>query len=112
MATTDMPKLITVPQAARALQIGRSTAYDLAHAWLDSCGAEGLPVVRIGRTMRVPVAALERLFAIGGFGPAWNSGLDRRRGPRAHDLTAESSDAPSTAQSADPNQLTLFDAEL
>jgi hypothetical protein len=62
--------------------------------------------------MRVPVAALERLFAIGGFGPAWNSGLDHRRGPRAHDLTAESSDAPSTAHSADPNQLTLFDAEL
>lgn len=126
MAPTDLPKLITVPQAARALRIGRSTAYDLAHAWLDSNGAEGMPVVRIGRTMRVPVAALERLFAIGGFGPAWNSGLDRRRGPRAEsravtdDGCAEPASAKSSTagtrsddpptRSAVPSQLSLFDA--
>ena len=107
MATTEIPKLITVPQAARALQIGRSTAYDLAHAWLDSRGAEGLPVVLIGRTMRVPVAALERLFAVGGFGPAWSSGLDRRHGPRTGMSSALSPSAPSSDRDID--QLSLFD---
>jgi excisionase family DNA binding protein len=126
MATTDLPKLITVAQAARALRIGRSTAYDLAHAWLDSNGAEGMPVVRIGRTMRVPVAALERLLAIGGFGPAWNSGLDRRRGPRVEPTSATDDHRPepplrasststtrhddSAALRSVAHQLTLFDA--
>lgn len=127
MASTDVPKLITVPQAARALRIGRSTAYDLAHAWLESRGAEGLPVVLIGRTMRVPVAGLERLFAIGGFGPAWNSGLDRRRGSSADgstqakderpeppsDVTAASRPSRSRTKSsphASHQQLSLFDS--
>jgi excisionase family DNA binding protein len=67
---TDMPKLMTVPQAARALRIGRSTAYELANAWLDSDGAYGLPVVRIGRSLRVPVAALDRWFASVALGDA------------------------------------------
>src|SRR5437764_15257452 len=101
VATTDAPKLITVPQAARALQIGRSTAYDLAHAWLDSRGAEGLPVVRIGRTLRVPVAGLDRLFAIGGFGPAWNSGRDRRRGPRDGNSSSPFPAAPTPDRDID-----------
>jgi excisionase family DNA binding protein len=65
---TDLPKLMTVPQAARALRIGRSTAYDMANAWLASNGAEGLPVVRIGRSLRVPVAALDRWFTSVAFG--------------------------------------------
>lgn len=83
MATAELPSLLTVPEAASALRIGRATACELAHAWLDSGGTKGLPVVTIGRSMRVPVVALERLFAIGGFGPAWQSGLDGRR--RGHD---------------------------
>jgi excisionase family DNA binding protein len=65
---TDLPKLMTVPQAARALRIGRSTAYEMANAWLDSNGAQGLPVVRIGRSLRVPVAALDRWFTSVAFG--------------------------------------------
>lgn len=83
MSVAEVKTLLTVPEAAAALRIGRSTAYDLAHAWLDSGGTEGLPVVRIGGSLRVPVAAIERLFAIGGFGPAWSSGLDGRRSKRA-----------------------------
>jgi excisionase family DNA binding protein len=71
---TDLPKLMTVPQAARALRIGRSTAYELANAWLDSDGAEGLPVVRIGRSLRVPVAALDRWFASVALGDASSPG--------------------------------------
>lgn len=83
MSVAEVKTLLTVSEAATALRIGRSTAYDLVHAWLDSGGTEGLPVVRIGGSLRVPVAAIERLFAIGGFGPAWQSGLDGRRSKRA-----------------------------
>ncbi len=96
MATAELPTLLTVPEAARALRIGRATAYELAHAWLESGGTKGLPVVRIGGSMRVPVAALERLFALGGFGPAWQSGLDGwRRGRR---LIERSAEEPTTAR--------------
>lgn len=96
MATAELPTLLTVPEAARALRIGRATAYELAHAWLESGGTKGLPVVKIGGSMRVPVAALERLFAIGGFGPAWQSGLDGRR--RGHRSTERGAVEPTTAR--------------
>jgi excisionase family DNA binding protein len=44
--------LLTVPEAAKRLSLGRATAYQLAR-----CGA--LPVVRIGRAIRIPAKALE-----------------------------------------------------
>ncbi len=88
--------LLTVPEAAAALRIGRSTAYDLAHAWLDSGGTQGLPVAIIGGSLRVPVAAINRLFAIGGFGPAWQTGLDRRRSARRSGTASEAGDSPAT----------------
>jgi excisionase family DNA binding protein len=54
--------LLTIPEAARALAIGRSTLYELI-----DCGA--VDVVHIGRSTRVPVAAIteyvERLRADG-----------------------------------------------
>lgn len=45
------PVLLTVEEAARALSLGRSKTYALL-----ASGA--LPVVRIGRSVRVPAAAL------------------------------------------------------
>ena len=46
--------LVTVPQAAAMLAIGRTSAYELI--------AQGeLEVVRIGRATRVPVAAVHEL---------------------------------------------------
>lgn len=100
MSVAEVKTLLTVPEAAIALRIGRSTAYDLAHAWLDSGGTEGLPVVRIGGSLRVPVAALERLFAIGGFGPAWQSGLDGRRSKRTPAADANNGDEACAATGA------------
>ena len=45
--------LLTVPQVAKRLQIARGRAYELV--------ATGqLPVVKIGHSLRVPVAALHR----------------------------------------------------
>jgi excisionase family DNA binding protein len=48
--------LLTVPEAAELLRIGRNTAYALI-------AARQLPHVRLGRTLRVPRAALERWLA-------------------------------------------------
>ena len=55
----SVPDLLTVEEAARVLRIGRSSAYELASRYLASDGADGMPVVRVGRLLRVPRAALE-----------------------------------------------------
>ena len=46
------PLLLTIPQAAAVLAVGRTTVYELI-------GAGDLEAVHIGRWARVPVAALE-----------------------------------------------------
>jgi excisionase family DNA binding protein len=55
------PHFLTVEEAAAVLRIGRTSAYELARRWLATSGQEGIPVVRLGRTLRVPQAAIERL---------------------------------------------------
>lgn len=49
--TSAAPLLLTIPQAAELLGIGRSTAYELV-------ATRQLEVVHIGRAARVPVEAL------------------------------------------------------
>jgi excisionase family DNA binding protein len=49
----DEPRTVSVPEAGRWLGIGRNAAYDAARRG-------DLPVIRIGRLLRVPVVALER----------------------------------------------------
>ena len=55
----DLPPFFTVEEAAGVVRIGRTFAYQLAARFEATNGAEGLPVVRIGRLLRVPRAALE-----------------------------------------------------
>jgi excisionase family DNA binding protein len=50
-----------VEEAARMLRISRTSAYALASQWIDSDGVQGLPAVRIGRSVRIPTAVLEQL---------------------------------------------------
>jgi excisionase family DNA binding protein len=50
------PALLTIPQAARRLAIGRSTAYLLI-------GAGELEVVHLGRAVRVPADAVDDFIA-------------------------------------------------
>lgn len=57
----DTPEYLTVEEAAALLRIGRTSAYGLAREWLDTGGRKGLPVVKLGRQLRVPRAALEEL---------------------------------------------------
>ena len=62
---TDGSPFLKVEEAARILRISRSAAYELANAYLATGGATGLPVIRLGRSMRVPAAAIEALAATG-----------------------------------------------
>ena len=48
-------RTLTVPEAGRALGIGRSAAYEAAQRG-------DIPTIRIGRRVLVPVAALSRLL--------------------------------------------------
>lgn len=47
----NIPLVMTVPQAAKILQIGRNSAYDLVKSGQ-------IRSIRIGRTIRIPQAAL------------------------------------------------------
>jgi len=62
----DCRLLLTVEQAARILQIGRSRAYAMANTYLDSGGTAGMPVIRLGPgCLRVPRCALLVLATTG-----------------------------------------------
>jgi excisionase family DNA binding protein len=66
----ELPEVLTIEEAAKVLRISRGAAYALARQWLDSGGRHGLPVVRLGRSLRVPRAGLLRLLDVGGEGSA------------------------------------------
>ncbi len=51
----------TIEEAARILRIGRTAAYQAAKRYRASNGVEGLPVVAVGGSLRVPRSALEKL---------------------------------------------------
>ncbi|MCA1674628.1 MAG: helix-turn-helix domain-containing protein [Actinobacteria bacterium] len=63
MATADVPDFLTVEEATRVLRIGRTAGYQQAHLWLDT-GSEGLPVMRIGGSLRVPRVQFEEHYNI------------------------------------------------
>jgi excisionase family DNA binding protein len=51
---------LTVPEAASRLRISRTAAYMLAREWLETAGRNGIPAVRIGRSIRIPASAFEQ----------------------------------------------------
>lgn len=54
-----LPTVIDVPTAARALGLGRSTAYELVRL-----GEWPTPVLRLGRLIRIPSAPLAELLGL------------------------------------------------
>ncbi len=56
----DLPPFMTIEQAAKVLQLGRSKTYELSVEWERSRGASGLPFVWFGHQKRIPRTALER----------------------------------------------------
>jgi Helix-turn-helix domain len=57
----DLPPFLRVDQAQELTQLGRSQVYELTRLWRETNGREGIPVVRFGRCLRIPTAALLRL---------------------------------------------------
>jgi hypothetical protein len=60
-STSAPPAFLRVEEAAAVLRIGRTAAYELARRFLDTDGGSGLPVIRIGKQLRVPRHRLEEL---------------------------------------------------
>lgn len=58
----ELPEVLTVEEAAAVLRIGRGAAYELSRQWRETGGRSGLPVITLGRNLRVPRAALRRLL--------------------------------------------------
>lgn len=58
----DGPTVLTVEEAAAILRIGRGAAYAAARRWRATGGRDGLPVIVVGRTLRVPVVALTQML--------------------------------------------------
>lgn len=50
---------VSISTVAKAFGIHRTTAYELARS-----GELGVPVLKLGRTLRVPTAELRRVLAI------------------------------------------------
>lgn len=61
MRFDDLPPFLRVEQAQELTQLGRSQLYELTKRWRQTGGKEGIPVVRFGRCLRIPTAALLRL---------------------------------------------------
>jgi excisionase family DNA binding protein len=62
MDLSDGPQTLTVEEAAKVLRIGRTAAYALAREWRATNGASGLPVLELGRSLRVPRHALQTML--------------------------------------------------
>jgi excisionase family DNA binding protein len=58
MDINDLPDMLRVDEAADVLRISRSRAYEEVNRYLRTHGAEGLPAIRLGRSLRVPKWAL------------------------------------------------------
>lgn len=71
---------ISVERAGRLWRLGRSKAYAEARRFLETGGREGLPVIRFGRSLRVPTARLLRMLGVDP--DAVVAGSDREGQPR------------------------------
>ena len=58
----DLPPFMTVEQAAKVVQLGRSKTYELTVEWERTGGRTGLPFVWFGHQKRIPRAALARFI--------------------------------------------------
>ena len=56
------PTVLTITEVMDLLRIGRTKAYEPARLFLDTDGADGLPCVRVGDSIRFPRRAIETLL--------------------------------------------------
>lgn len=55
----SVAQILTVPELARALRVGRTTAYEIVRKGL-------IPSMRVGKVIRIPRQALENFLQKGG----------------------------------------------
>jgi excisionase family DNA binding protein len=58
MTFDDAPEMLRVEEAAQLLRISRSSAYEAVATFQASGGRDGIPSMRIGRSLRVPKVVL------------------------------------------------------
>lgn len=63
-ALDDLPEVLTIAEAAIVLRVSRTAAYELSRIWRSGGGVEGLPVIPLGRSLRVSRADLFRLLRV------------------------------------------------
>lgn len=78
-ALDDYPDMMTVEEAARYLRVSRTMGYQLARQYRVSGGANGLPVLQVGRSLRVPRHELARFVSGGGTTATATSPPSRKR---------------------------------
>lgn len=72
------PAVLTIEEAAKLLRIGRSAAYEAARRG-------EIPVIRLGRSLRVPRHRLEAMLgSINGDGPAGNRAVREDASSSSH----------------------------
>jgi hypothetical protein len=89
------PDFLTVEEAARVLRIGRTAAYLAAKRYRDTDGAEGLPVVAVRGSLRVP---RRRLEAMAGGPIDIENPLQPATSADRHDQTADATTPATTAR--------------
>lgn len=57
----ERANFLTVEEAAAVLRIGRTAAYEATRRYRATDGAEGIPVYKVGGTLRVPRHRLEEI---------------------------------------------------
>lgn len=58
----DLPLVLTIEEAAEILRISRWSAYEQARIWRETGGRHGLPVLTLGRCLRVSRATIEEML--------------------------------------------------
>ncbi len=64
MRIEDLPPFLRVDQAQELTQLGRTQLYEQTRLWRETDGREGIPVVRFGRSLRIPTSALLRMALV------------------------------------------------
>jgi hypothetical protein len=58
--TTNAPAVLKISEVIHVMRISRTAAYEGARNFLDTGGADGIPCVRVGRSIRFPRLLLEQ----------------------------------------------------
>jgi hypothetical protein len=59
--TNDDDQFLTIPEAGERLRISKNAAYEAAKRYRETDGESGLPNIKIGGSLRVPTAVLQRM---------------------------------------------------